>query len=190
APVQVSALLSRHALPALDASEEPLHSRPVLPGHVLHLAFAAVEFLDLSRVWMPGGNQILRSREQEDVRLRLVQVARQPALRLTADRRDRQTKPEPEGSVRVTTVVGQLHLRRQVASTRRDRQRDADRSRARRRIHGELLANTPNGPSAFRQRHCRQQRRATGWPAALRPTLAGCTSTPRATPTRRGRPHL
>src|SRR5262245_20062449 len=88
APVDVPVGLPR---PPFDAREAALGARAVALDVVVAAAVATL--LPTDR------DEVLHSREDEDVRLLLIRVARQPLVGLARDRRRRQAPSDAEGTV-------------------------------------------------------------------------------------------
>ena len=137
--------------PALDAGEEPFDPGAVAGDRV------AVALVDVRnplprRRFAQRRDEVLRPRQQVDVRLERVVVPWQALVRLPRDRGRRHGPPQAEGAVRGTRVVAQRELRAKPRATGRGGYRDAETARAGDRVCGELLADAPDRATALRER--------------------------------------
>src|SRR6266516_2124191 len=133
--------------PALDACEEALDPWAVaLDG-------------EARRVWDAGRggdrHQIFRAGEDEDIRLLLVAIERQALIGLPGDGWERESPAQAEGTVAGPGVVVERELWAEAGAAGADRNRNAQRAGAGRRLGRELLANTADGPTAVGQRNGR-----------------------------------
>src|SRR5262249_35228285 len=124
-----------------------------------HLISRAVD--RAGRVYPPAldiqdRDQVLRAGQDEDVRLVPVAEARQPFVSLARDGREGYVPAEPERPVAGAGIVRQAPLRREARSSRADRQRDGQGSRAGGWVDGELLPDPANRPAPLRKRDLRQ----------------------------------
>ena len=142
APVRLARLLVG---PAFDSGKEALGTRPVPVDPVRRRADRPV------RLGRPEHrHKVLRTREDEDIRLLAVSIPRQALVGLAGDRRHRQAPAVPEDPVARARVVGERQLWPKTRASRTDRHGYGHRSGSRDGIRTELLTDAADRPTALR----------------------------------------
>jgi hypothetical protein len=124
------------ARPPLDACEQALDPRPVAPH-----AIVTLRLLDDCAGVVEHGHQVLGSRQDEDIGVLAVAIARKSLVGLARDRWQAKRPPEAEWTVASTGVVRQRELRTEAATARRREDRHVERAGPGHRVGGELLAD-------------------------------------------------
>ena len=93
------------------------------------------------------------ARQQKDIGVLGIAVARQAFVSFARDRGQRKVPPMTKGAIAGTRVVAQGELRPKACPARRSSNRDRQRAGTSDGIRGELFADATNRAAAFRHRN-------------------------------------